>query len=140
MDHIKGLQHIGLPVCEMEASVAFYERIGFKTVHRKVLENKEQVQVTFMEFKGLVLELYRSMGPEGAEIRNRADGHWDHVALDVDDIDAVFREVKTTGLTVLEVEPQFLPFHEKGVRYFTVRGPSGEKVEFCQRLGTLGRS
>lgn len=134
MHNIMGLQHIGLPVCEMEASVAFYERIGFKPVHRKVLDNKEQVKVTFMELKGLVLELCQSTGPEGAEIHDRNDGHWDHVALDVDDIDAVFREVKTVGWTVLEGEPQFLPFHEKGVHYFTVRGPGGEKVEFCQRL------
>ena len=133
-DQIKGLQHLGLPVFDMETSIEFYSKIGFQAVYQTVLERDEPVSVAFMEQKGLVIELYRLSGAEWEEIRSRTDGHWDHVALDVDDIDVVFEEVKKFGWPVLEGEPQFLPFFEKGVRYFAVRGPSGEKVEFNQRM------
>ena len=38
------------------------------------------------------------------------------------------------GYTMLDKEVQFLPFWEKGVRFFTILGPNGEKVEFSQML------
>jgi lactoylglutathione lyase len=90
------------------------------------------VKVVKMELKGFVLELYQLVGNELAEVRARADGHIDHFSMDVQDIDRAFEEVRTSGLTTLEDAPVFLPFWDKGVRYFNVRGPDGEKVEFNQ--------
>jgi lactoylglutathione lyase len=37
-------------------------------------------------------------------------------------------------LTVVEKEPVYLPFWEKGIKYFNVLGPDGERVEFSERL------
>jgi hypothetical protein len=31
-------------------------------------------------------------------------------------------------------EPVYLPFWEKGIKYFNVLGPDGERVEFAERL------
>ena len=38
------------------------------------------------------------------------------------------------GLKLDVIEEGQLPFWENGVRYFTVLGPNGEKVEFNQYL------
>ena len=129
-----GLQHIGLPVLSLEASVAFYEHIGFRAVFTMGVPEGLNFRVAFLELEGLVLELYELAGEELAEIKARQDGHWDHVALNVPDIGRAFEAARAAGWQVLEGEPRALPFFEKGVRYFTVRGPSGEKVEFNQRL------
>ncbi len=87
-----------------------------------------------MELGGLVLELYQLAGTQRAEIAARGDGHIDHVALDVADIKQAWDDVRAAGLEPLVDAPVFLPFWENGVKYFNVRGPDGEKVEFNQRL------
>ena len=94
----------------------------------------DAVKVIMMELKGFVLELYQLVGDELAEVRGRVDGHIDHLALDVQDIERAFEDMRARGLTILEDAPVFLPFWDKGVKYFSVRGPDGEKVEFNQMI------
>jgi lactoylglutathione lyase len=130
---VQGLQHLGLPVTDISRSEAFYSQLGFRAVMKTELPaDGGAVKVVMMELKGFVLELYQLVGNELAEVRARADGHIDHFSMDVQDIDRAFEEVRTSGLTTLEDAPVFLPFWDKGVRYFNVRGPDGEKVEFNQ--------
>jgi catechol 2,3-dioxygenase-like lactoylglutathione lyase family enzyme len=132
-DNILGFQHLGLPVTDINRSEAFYSRLGFKTAMKTELPSDgDAVKVVMMELKGFVLELYQLTGNELAEIRTRADGHIDHFALNVQDIDRAFADVRASGLTALEDAPVFLPFWDKGVKYFSMRGPDGEKVEFNQ--------
>ena len=57
-----------------------------------------------------------------------------HVALNVTDVDAVWKLANQTGLRLLDPEIRFLPFWEKGTRFFNVLGPNGEIVEFSQIL------
>ena len=66
--------------------------------------------------------------------RARPPGAIDHLALDVDDIESAWEEVRMAGLAPLEDAIQFLPFWENGVRFFNLLGPNGETVEFSQRL------
>ena len=61
-------------------------------------------------------------------------GAIDHIALDTTDIEAAFAAAKEAGLTMLDDEIHGLPFWANGVKFFTVKGPNGEKVEFCQKL------
>jgi lactoylglutathione lyase len=68
------------------------------------------------------------------EIKTRKDGHVDHIAFDVDDIDATFNTLKRASFTVLEDAPVFLSFWENGCKYFNILGPDGERLEFNQIL------
>ncbi len=134
-EHVTGFQHLGLPVTNMEQSLAFYERLGFKVIMSTTLPAAaEPVQVRMLALGDFVLELYQLAGAERAEIAARADGHVDHFALDVDQIEPAFAAVHAAGLETVEDAPVFLPFWEKGIRYFVVRGPDGERVEFCERI------
>ena len=67
-------------------------------------------------------------------IRERKDGHVDHVALDVDDINTAFETLKNAGFNVLEEQPVFLPFWKNGCKYFNITGLDGERLEFNQIL------
>jgi lactoylglutathione lyase len=134
-DHVIGFQHLGLPVTNLQTSKAFYVKLGFHEVMSASLPAPEgAVQVAMMDLNGFILELYQLTGAALEAIRGRTHGHIDHLALDVGDIDAVFQAVRTAGLIPLEDAPVNLPFWERGVRYFNILGPDGEKVEFNQRL------
>ena len=61
-------------------------------------------------------------------------GAIDHVALDVRDIEEIFRYINESGLNSTQDTIHFLPFWENGVKFFTIEGPNKEKVEFSQYL------
>lgn len=125
--YIAGLQHIGLPVTDLEKTIDFYEKLGFSVVGREQLPSGGE-PVAFLALRGLVIEAYQQ-GPVA-----KKTGAWAHVAFDVDDIASVWTEVQAMGITPEETEIQFLPFWEKGVRYFNIKGPNEEIIEFNQRL------
>ena len=52
------------------------------------------------------------------ELRSRKDGHVDHIAFDVADVDKAFHELKEAGFTMVEEKPVFLDFWENGCKYF----------------------
>jgi lactoylglutathione lyase len=137
--NLRGLQHIGLPVTNLERSKAFYAQLGFTVAMRTDLpRGSESVQVAMMQHEGLTIELYQLEEQERQEIAKRTDGHLDHIALDVIDIEQAYNEICAAGFEILEADaPVFLPFWEHGVKYFSIRGPDGEMVVFNQILGEI---
>lgn len=126
-DYTTGLQHIGLPTNDLEKTVAFYEGLGF-TVALRTKNEAANEPVAFLQLKNIVIETYENKAAAGAP------GAIDHIALDVTDVDAVFELLRAQGCTLLDSGVQFLLFWERGVRFFTILGPNGEKVEFSQML------
>jgi len=132
---INHLQHVGLPVTDIRRSVAFYESLGFRdTMSREFVHQGETVRVAMMEKSGVVMELYQLGPADLEEVRTRRNGHIDHVAFDVDDIDATYRILKENGFAPLEPEPVELPFFRRGMKFFFILGPDGERLEFSQIL------
>ncbi len=133
---INHIQHIGIPVTDMKVSEAFYEKLGFKNVMPSTFEfNGEKGGIVAMMKRGdMIIELYQMPQKELLKIRKRKDGHIDHVAFDVDDIEIAFNTLKNAGFNILENEPVFLAFWEKGCKYFNIAGPDGERLEFNQIL------
>ena len=126
-DNVTGLQHIGIPTNDLEKTVAFYTGLGFEIALRTVNEAAGE-QVCFLRLKNLCIETYQN----GCAASR--PGAIDHIALDVRDVDAAFARAQAQGLQLLDECVQQLPFWEKGVRFFTILGPNGEKVEFSQML------
>ena len=54
----------------------------------------------------------------------------EYIAFDVDDADLTFKTLKENNFIVLENEPVFLNFWNKGCKYFNILGPDGERLEF----------
>ena len=124
---ITGMQHIGLPTNDIEKTIAFYQTLGFEVASRTDLPTDK---VAFLTLKNICIETYQSLeGPNAKGV----DGAVDHFCVDVDDIEATYEAVKAAGLTPMS-EIQFLPFWEKGVRFFKVLDPNNAPVEFCQIL------
>lgn len=126
-EQITGLGHIGIPVRNIDDTVAFYQMIGFQVALDTVNPQNSQ-KVIFLKQKDVVLELYQQ------EETALVAGAINHIALDVNDLDAVYRYVCEKGLNNTKDTIHRLPFWKNGVRYFTIEGPNGEKIEFSQYL------
>lgn len=133
--NFNGIQHLGIPVTDLERSVAFYGRLGFEPVMAATFEhNGGTGQCRMMKRGAAVIELYQ-MPPAGLEeIRRLGNGRIDHVAFDVADIDRAFAELRDAGFTIEQDAPVALDFWDRGCRFFHVIGPSGERLEFNQIL------
>jgi lactoylglutathione lyase len=129
------IQHIGLPVTNLKASEAFYQKLGFTNAMSSAFDYKGgKGSVAMMRRGEMIIELYQMPEAELTDIRARKDGHIDHIAFDVDDIDEAFTTLKTESFILVEDAPVFLPFWNKGCKYFFVLGPDGERLEFNQIL------
>jgi len=134
-NNFRGIQHLGIPVTNLEQSVSFYTRLGLKHVlAAQVPSPAGAIQVAMMKRDSVIVELYQLTGQELEEVRSRSDGHIDHIAFDVNDINKAFSDLKAAGFETIENEPVFLDFWKKGCKYFAIRGPDGEKLEFNQIL------
>ncbi|MBF0999266.1 MAG: VOC family protein [Lachnospiraceae bacterium] len=126
-DLLKGVQHLGVPTNDLERTIRFYERLGFEVALR-TLNEKTDEKVAFLRHGNLMIETYEN------HQATMKDGAIDHIAIDVTDIEKCYEIANELRLDVLDDGIQFLPFWENGVKFFTVRGPNNEKVEFNQQL------
>jgi lactoylglutathione lyase len=132
---LKQIQHIGIPVTNIARSVVFYQGMGFVNVmDSSFVFDGGAGLVVMMQSGEVIIELYQMPEKELVEIRGRKNGHIDHIAFDVEDIDEVFDKLKTASFNIVEAAPVFLPFWKKGCKYFNITGPDGERLEFNQIL------
>ena len=120
-ENTTGIQHLGIPTGNLAATVDFYHSLGFETIWANEA-------ATFMQLGTLVIETYPA---DEVAMKN---GAIDHVALNVKDIEAAWRDAKACGYETEDTDINFLPFFENGVKFFTIIGPNREKVEFNQFL------
>jgi catechol 2,3-dioxygenase-like lactoylglutathione lyase family enzyme len=129
------IQHIGIPVSNLDVSEAFYKSLGFESVMTSTFQhNGNEGRVAMLKSGDIIMELYQMPEPELSEVRRRKNGHVDHVAFDVKDIDTVYETLQAAGYSIFEPAPVFLPFWEKGCKYFNIAGPDGERLEFNEIL------
>ena len=122
-----GIQHIGIPTNDIEKTIEFYKNLGFEIALQTINEEADE-KVAFLKLKTLVIETYEN---KKAKLTN---GAIDHVAINVNDIEEVYHYIEEKQMNTTNDEIHFLPFWEKGVRFFTIEGPNKEKIEFSQYL------
>ena len=126
-DFALGLQHVGLPTNDLKATIAFYESLGFETVYQ-VKNEAAGEDVAFLRLKNLTIEAYEN-GRAAMQ-----SGAIDHLAIDVADVEAAYRLAQEQGYQIVSNGVEFLPFWQKGVKFFILLGPNQERVEFNQYL------
>ncbi len=133
---IEKIQHIGVPVCDIEKSIEFYTRLGFKKIMQENFQEKVGEGICVMMKSGdVVMELFQLPDEMLDDIRSRKDGHIDHITFDSKDIEKDFKEIKELGINTLQEAPELIPsFFENGIKHFEILGPDGEKLEFCEVL------
>ena len=120
--NVTGIQHLGIPTADLNRTIEFYQGLGFEITWQNPGE------VAFLQNGTLVIETYAVEDPA------MQNGAIDHVALNVQDIEAAWSDAQACGYETEDKAINFLPFFERGVKFFTIIGPNREKVEFNQYL------
>lgn len=122
--------HLGIPVSDLEASVTFYEQLGFDVAFRSIVNGN---RVAVMKQNSVAFELYQTHFEAGASQLLRKTGSIDHFAISVSDIDQAYADITAKHIPVIEGICA-LPTWGHGIKYFLIQGPDAERIEFAQDL------
>lgn len=127
-EYLIGLEHIGIPSSDIYQSIAFYSSLGFSVIQSEIIPETSE-HVSFLEKNGLILEIYQS------EDINPVKGEGiDHFAIAVSNVEALFKELSSRSYQIIPPGISELPFWDKGIKFFNIKGPDGVIIEFCERL------
>ena len=93
-EQFNGIQHIGIPTNDIEATIDFYKALGFEIAFRTVNEEADE-EVAFLKLNTLVVETYENKAAK------MEAGAIDHMAIDVKDIEKVSKTL-TCYMTAVE--------------------------------------
>ena len=125
-EFVRAYAHVGLYIKEVERSKKYYSDVlGFTCVCE--FTNPTGDRLAFMKSGSLIIELIQHK-----VWMDRHDGLFDHIAMQVDDIEAVSADLKKKGVE-FEADIFFdVNVFENGVKYQAFRGPDGEHLEIYQ--------
>jgi lactoylglutathione lyase len=126
MAAFNSLGHIALRVRDLEASIAFYEKLGFPEFLR-LLEEDGSPWIVYMQFED---NLYLELFPGGVDrVPQQATGTH-HLCLTVDDIEATAKHLASVGI------PLTSPLTDKrGLdrnRGMWIEDPDGNRIEVME--------
>jgi catechol 2,3-dioxygenase-like lactoylglutathione lyase family enzyme len=148
---VRGIWHAGFSVRDIERSIAFYrDALGLNLRHRQVQDNPYTAQLVGIagarlrvaQFtlpggtasrSGHVLELIEYERPRGEaqSIANNAIGAA-HLALEVEDIDAIRPRLEAAGATFLSDPLDITAGINRGGRTVYLRDPDGITLELVE--------
>jgi lactoylglutathione lyase len=118
---INSLQHIGLPVTDINRSVSFYEKLGFENVMAATFDyNNDKGNVVMMKLNDIIVELYQMPQKNWKKYATGLTDTLTILHLTWNNIDTTFSVLKELVLTVIEPQPVFLAFWQKGCKYFNM--------------------
>jgi catechol 2,3-dioxygenase-like lactoylglutathione lyase family enzyme len=124
---IKGTHHVALITARFAELCAFYvETLGLPIVGGFPGHN-----IVFLGAGGTTIELIEE------EVSESAAGSrgWNHLALEVDDVDAAYRELARQGVPFTSL-PEDFPSEAPKLRIAFLQDPDGNLVELVQPLVT----
>jgi lactoylglutathione lyase len=120
------LIHTCYRITDVDASVAFYQKLGFEERRRMPIRDEAINVFMGLPGDGDRLELTYNFGVDEYEIGTG----YGHIALTVDDMDATLEQLATVG-----IEPEKPPYsvREGGSRLCFVRDPDDYRIELIER-------
>ena len=129
MKQILKINHVGLRIRRLETARQFYEKIGFEFIAGPIgpepvaiMEHPSGINLNF------ILNASEDTPPANLlmDVATKHTGYT-HIALEVDDLQAVEREIQAAGIEITETVS--LP---SGTEFFFVRDPDDNVLEFHQ--------
>jgi lactoylglutathione lyase len=123
---VKKIEHVGIMVTDMEASIAFYrDVIGLELLDRLSLDNG--VSLGFLGFPNAeetVIELVSKQDNEFPE-----EGRVHHLAFTVSELETEIDRLKSLNISFVNESISTLP---NGSKYIFFYGPDRERIEFFE--------
>lgn len=121
------IEHVGIMVKEIDASVRFYEEVVGLKLKGKLEHTNGVIQLAFLGFdQAGETELELIQGYNGTL---SPEGKVHHVAFTVDDIEEEWDRIRRLDVRLIDADITTLP---NGSRYFFFYGPDEEWIEFFQ--------
>jgi len=101
---IERVHHIAIAVCNLEESVALFEKMLGVKAHIAAVPAQKVVEARLRVGDGAEINLVAADGPESTIagfIEKRGEG-LHHIALEVDDVEAALSEVEAKGIRLID--------------------------------------
>ena len=129
---ITKIDHLGIAVQSLDASVAFYEQVlGLKCEHREEVP-AQKVRTAFFDLGGVHLELLEPTDPESviAKFLTKNGEGLHHVAFASTDVGAQLKQASDAGCRLLNEKP-FEGAAGKLVAFLHPKSTHGVLTEIC---------
>lgn len=124
---IKKIEHVGLMVKDLDASIAFYTEVIGMEFRGKLVHTNPAITLAFLAFpqsSQTELELIH-----GYNSNLPAEGKVHHLAFAVDNLEKEIERLKQLNVPFIDQEITTLP---NGSRYIFFQGPDGESLELFE--------
>ncbi|MHB1017833.1 MAG: VOC family protein [Coriobacteriia bacterium] len=118
--------HIGIVVSDLERSKSFYRALGFVDGRERVMADKT---LSFMRLGTIEIELFAYNEPVPAPDQPERVLGFKHLALETQDIDAAFLELREAGIISEDIAIREMP---DGWRLLFFPDPDGMEIEIKQ--------
>ncbi len=137
------LRHVGIVVRDLDRALKFYEDLlGFKVRHKELetgaclekvlgLPEVEVTTVKMVDPKGNGLELLQFHSHAGTQARGLTDYGTTHLAVTVENLDALYKELLNQGIEFLSA-PQTAPSGKAKLAF--CKDPDGTFIELVELL------
>lgn len=129
---IKRISHIGIAVADLEAGIAFYEKLGLKLESIEEVPS-QKVKVAFFPCGDTRIELLAPMSedsPIAKFIEKKGEGI-QHIAFGVDDLPAELQKAEESGIQLIDKEPR-PGAHGADIAFLHPKSTSGVLIELCK--------
>ena len=126
---IKAFHHVALHTRNIERAISFYKSMGAVVEDRAVVE---KWILALIRWGGVLIELKE---PNHREINFSDDGFFNHICVEVNDIDEAVSQLKELGVDSF-INPSIneFPGVYGGLKNIFFRGPDGEQIELFQYI------
>jgi methylmalonyl-CoA/ethylmalonyl-CoA epimerase len=135
MEEFKRVEHIGLAVSDLQASIETWTQIlGQAPYHREIVAH-EKVETVFFKTGETKLELLGATSEDSVIqkfIAKKGEGIH-HIALEVQDIYATMERLKSQGFTLLNPEPK-RGADNKLICFVHPKDTKGVLLELCMEI------
>lgn len=124
---VKKLEHVGLMVKDIEASIHFYTQVVGMEFKGKLVHTNPAITLAFLGFSGSTeteLELIQGYNENLPE-----EGKVHHIAFAVDNLEEEIERLKKSDVVFIDTDITTLP---NGSRYIFFKGPDGEWLELFE--------
>jgi methylmalonyl-CoA/ethylmalonyl-CoA epimerase len=129
------IEHIGIAVANLDASLIIYEKLFGKTAYKQEEVVSEGVKTAFFKTGVNKIELLEATNPESPIakfIAKKGEGIH-HIAFEVDDIVSEIKRLKNEGFIVLNEIPK-KGADNKLVAFLHPKSTCGVLIELCQEI------
>lgn len=132
---MRELDHIGIAVKNLDEAIKFYRDIlGLKLIEVEEVP-EEKVKIAMFRAGSVYIELLQGLSEDSAiskYIAKRGEGIH-HIAIRVENVDALTKELKEKGVRVVYEEPRLVSGGKRKINFIHPKATHGVLLEILER-------